>query len=77
MKELNIFVFEEMDLFIKWFGLELKRFVSSIRGFNINELYCIWECLEDCKCRLEMIELVCKKYKFKMYFNRGRISKGE
>lgn len=71
MKELNILVFEEMDLFIKWFGLELKRFVSSIRGFNINDfvkgLYCIWECLEDCYGRLEMIELVLKD-KFNRFF---------
>lgn len=71
VKELNIFVFEEMDLLIKWLGLELKRFVSSIRGFNINDLvkgfYCIWECLEECYGRFEMIEFVLKN-KFNKFF---------
>lgn len=81
VKESNISAFEEMDLLIKWLGSESKRFASSIRGSNINdpvkELHRIWERLEDRKCRPEMIESACKKYKLKMHFNRGRISKGE
>lgn len=60
-----------MDVLLKWLGLELKKFIRSIRGFNISDLdkglFCIWKCLDDCYGRLEMNEYMLRN-KFNWLF---------
>lgn len=44
-------LFEEVDLLVKYFGLEFIKFVLSIRVVNVvyldRVLKCIWERLEE------------------------------
>ena len=65
IKELNVTLFEEMDLLVKWLGPESKRFASSIRPSNIHNpftgLHLIWERLKERNGVPEMVEAALKQ----------------
>ena len=68
--DLNVSLFEEMKLLVKWLDPESKQFANSIRSSNISDpakgLFRIWERLEERYGKPEMIEaaLKCKLNSF-------------
>lgn len=64
VEEFGVMLFEEVDLLVKYFGLEFIKFVLSIRVVNVvyldRVLKCIWERLEEWYGLFEFVELVLK-----------------
>lgn len=62
--EFGVIEFEEMDLFVKWLGLEFLKFVCILCFVNIYNfslgVKCIWDRLNDKYGRFEMVEYVLK-----------------
>ena len=64
MSELNVTAFEELDLLVKWLGLESMKYAQSIRASNANQpsrgLERIWEQLNEWYGCPEMVEAALK-----------------